>query len=208
MSLLTAVDIFNAACARIGEDPVQSFDDDDFGGQTASLIYEETVDFNLGIYRFSWSMEMRQLSRLTNAQPLTGWTKVFDLPPERLGPPLYLSDDITDPDRRFTRYTLTSERVHSDAEPLFAMIRFRPDPPRWSPPFRTATITALASKLAMASASDRTTMETLHQQAYGTPSEAFRGGQMGAAIRDDAHSTPPRRAGWENNPLSKAWRGG
>ena len=49
MALLTPIDIINTACARIGEEPVQSLTEDLGGGQSASLIYDETVDFNLGL---------------------------------------------------------------------------------------------------------------------------------------------------------------
>lgn len=208
MSLLTPEDIMNAACLRIGETPLQSFDDETPQGQAATLVYEEVVDFNLGIYLFSFSRKIAQLSVNDGAVPLSGWTYVFDLPPERIGPPQYVTDDITDPDRRFDRYSLVEATVHTDANPVFAMIRFRPDPQLWSAAFRSATITALAARLAMTQASDRNTADMLTREAYGTVSEAYRGGQMGAAIRDDSYATPPRPQNRDNNPLTRAMSGG
>jgi hypothetical protein len=208
MSLLTPVAIINAACAVIGEDPIEDLDEDTFGGQAASLVYEKIVDFNLSLTQFSFAREIRQLSKVTGATPLTGWTYVYEIPGSRIGAPLWLTDDVTDPDRRFARYTLTADQIHSDADPLFAMVRFRPDPNRWSATFRAATISAIAAELAMVVASDRTTHDTFMAKAYGTPSEQLRGGQMRAALTEDGLANPPRKAGWDNNPLTRAWRSG
>ena len=209
MALLTNLDIVNAACARIGADPLQDIDEETFGGQAASLVYEQLVDFNLGINpAFSFAREMRQLSRLSSATPMTGRLYVFDIPGQHFGPPLWLTDDITNPDRRYTAFNLVAGKVHADADPLYASVRFRPDPPAWPATFKAATITALASQLAMALASDRNLAADLRTEAYGTPQENFRGGQMRAAIFEDSMATPPRKANWFNNPLERAWRGG
>ncbi len=208
MPLLTAIDIVNAAFNRIGEDPIETFEEDGGGEQDASLIYEEVVGFNLGLQPsgFTFAREVRQLSKLANQTPLTGFANVFDIPGPYSGLPVYLSDDITDPGRRFTGFILTGGRVHSDADPLFAMVKFVPDPHRWTDTFRSATITAIASRLAFAVASDRNTQAELRQEAYGTQSENFRGGMMRAALAEDAFANPPRRADVDNNPLTRAWR--
>lgn len=209
MALLTAVDIVNAACARIGAEPIQSFDDETDIAQAALLQYEETVDFNLSLSTFSsWAMEVRPLSRNSGATPLSGWTYVYDIPGPRLGPPVWLSDDITDPDRRTVRFTLVGNQVHADDETLHAFVKFRPDPERWPPAFRAATIAALAARFAISFASDRALAQQLQEEAYGTPSENHRGGKMRAAISEDSFATPPRKANWNNNPLERAWRGG
>jgi len=205
MPLTTSLDIINAACALIGEDALQSFDGE--AGQAAHSIYEAAVNFNLGIYPFSFGKELHQLARVTGATPLSGFTNVFDLPPDRLGPPIYVTDDATDPGRRFARFALVGDVVHCDADPLFAMIKILPAPHRWSATFRSCTITACAAQLAFSLASDRQTLETMNSLAYGSPIENFRGGQMRAAINEDAQATPPRRADWGNNPLTNSWRG-
>lgn len=208
MALLTPIDIINAACARIGEEPVQSLTEDLGGGQSASLIYEETVDFNLGLQPsgFAFAREIRQLSRLTDAVPLTGYAFVYDIPQPYTGLPVYLTDDAKDPDRRFDQFILTNAQVHSDADPLFAMVKFRPDPHRWTGTFKTATITALGGKLAYAIASNRNAYSDFMTEAYGTPSENFRGGQMRAALSEDGFANPPRNIQTRHNPLDRAWR--
>jgi hypothetical protein len=206
MALLVALDIINAACARIGADPLETLDEETDGGQAASFIYEDVVDFNIGLNPFYFAMEYRQLSRIDGARPFSGYDFVFDVPGERLGPPLYLSDDVTDPDRRFTEYVLSNGQVHASVEPLFAKVKFRPDPHLWIATFKTCTITACASRLALALASDRALYGELDTEAYGTPTENRRGGQMRTAITEDAQAQPPRRRDVRNNPLELAWR--
>lgn len=208
MALTTALDIVNAACMRIGAEPLQDIDEETSGGMAASLLYEEIVDFNLGLNPFSFAREMRQLSKLSTATPLTGWLYVFDIPGQHFGPPMWLTDDITNPDRRFTRYTLSAGQVHSDADPLYGSILFRPDPQRWSATFRSATIAALAAQLSLALASDRSLYKELQTEAYGTPTENHRGGKMRTAITQDSLATPPRKADWDNNPFARARLGG
>ena len=210
MALLTNIDIVNAACARFGEDAPQSFDDDVAGAGPVSQIYETVLDFNLGVYQFAFSKQLFALSvddAITS--PASGYARVFDLAPEALELPIYITDNAKAPDNRFNRYVLLDGQVHSDATQLYAMCRYRPDPRKWSPTFRAATITALASKLCLAMAHDKDLSDRLHVEAYGNPSEAYRGGQLGAAIRADAFSTPPRPVDWvANNPFVNARQGG
>ncbi|MGI2031944.1 hypothetical protein ACRQ1B_06080 [Rhizobium panacihumi] len=209
MALLTVLDIVNTACAMIGEEPVQSLTDDLGGGQSASVLLEAVIDFNLGLQPsgFHFAREVRQLSHLTDAVAYTGFEFVFEVPGEKIGPPVFFTDDPSDPDRRYTRFLLTSGRVHADDNPLYAMVNFRPDPHLWTATFKMATITALSGYLAFAIASDRNTQAQQLQAAYGTPSENFRGGQMRAALSEDGFANPPRRVSVARNPLEASWRG-
>jgi hypothetical protein len=205
MALASTVNIANAALARIGADPVQDFNDDDDEGRAAGFAYERVVEFNFGIYPFSFAKEIRQLSVNSAATPLSGFTYVYDLPPERLGQPIYITDDVTDPDRRFSKFALVGSEVHASPDALFAMIRFLPAPNLWSPTFKSATISALCADFALSIAHDKSLADQMHRLAYGTSSENYRGGELGAAMRADAYSTPPRGANWgRNNPFYNA----
>ncbi|MHA7968982.1 hypothetical protein [Rhizobium sp. CAU 1783] len=208
MALMTMADIINAACARIGEEPVQDFADDLGGGQSSLLIYEETVDFNLGLQPsgFFFAREVRQLSKIDGATPFTGYEHVFDIPQPAIGPPVFLTDDPSDPDRRYVDFILTNNQVHAADNPLYAMVKFRPDPHRWSPTFRSATITAIAGHLAFAITSDRNQRSDLLTLAYGTSQENYRGGMMRAALSEDGFANPSRSIKVDNNPLTGAWR--
>lgn len=208
MPLQTALDIVNASCAEIGFDPLQDLDQDTIGGEAASSIFETVTDFNLGMAPFSFGMEFRQLSKNTETPAFTGYAYQYDVPGEILGPPRWFTDDITDPDRRYTEFVLTAGKVLSSADPLFAFVKFRPDPHRWPPCFRKVTISGISAHLALALASDRALHDTILRRAYGTPSESFRGGEMKAALQEDAQATPPRKAAWHNNPFERSWRSG
>ena len=200
------LDIVNAACARIGAEPLQDWDGDE--GQAAHLSYQDVVQFNLAQTPFSFAIEPVQLSLIDGATALTGYAHVFDVPGEWLEPPIYLTDDITDPQRVYSRYRLVRRQVHAADNPLWAFRKFTPSPKDWSAPFRSATICAIAARLAMALASDRAMYDLLETEAYGTPSEMKRGGLLGVAIQRDAFATPARRTPMLNNPLSRAWTSG
>lgn len=209
MALTTDLAVANAACLRIGIGALgeEGLDADDERSQAISTAYDDTVNFNLGVYLFSWSKTIVQLSADDLATPMTGWTKVFDLPAERIGEPLYITDDITTPSRRFSKFTLLGDQVQSNAAELWAQIRIRPQPAKWTPLFLSATITATAAKLALTVREDKDLSARLERLAYGDPIENYRGGQLGAAIRSDSFSNPPRQPNWNDNPLTRAWSG-
>lgn len=209
MALLQHLDIVNAACARFGAEPFESLDQDIEGAGPVSLLYEDLVGFNLGIYLFSFSKQLFALSvDDAIATPLSGYKYAFDLPPEALELPIYVTDNVRDPDHRFSRYVILDGKVHADANPLFAMCRYLPDPRKWTPTFRSATVTSFASRLALALADDRNLANDLTTEAYGNPSENYRGGQLGAAIRADSFSTPPRSNNWLSSNVLIDARGG
>ena len=69
-----------------------------------------------------------------------------------------------------------------------------------------AAITAVAAELCVPLTHDRALADAKKVDAYGTPSDNFRGGKLGAAIRADAYSAPPRAQDRDNNPLTTAWQ--
>lgn len=204
MPVLAPLDIVNRACARIGCDPLQTLSEDTIGGRSAELVYGSVIEFMLGVYRFSWSREFRQLSQLEGASPLSAYALAYQLPPDRLGPPLRIVDDPT-VDRGFSAFLLTGDLVLSDVAPLYAEICILPPPARWSTAFREAATLLVAGELALAIAHDKDLRERLRADALGTPSAQPRGGAMAAAMAADAQATPPRRL-QANNPLLDAWR--
>lgn len=208
MPLAAHLDVVNAACTGIGVSPLgnDGMDEDSDVGQAVASAYWTVLDFNLGVYLFGFAQTTTQLSVNDLATPLTGYSYVFDMPAEAIGEPLWITDSITNPARRFSAFKLQERTIHASKSPLYAQIRYRPEPNRWSPAFRAATITALQASLALSHREDKGLSDQLHERAYGTPSEGYRGGQFGAAIRADAFSVPPRQANWDNNPLTNAWR--
>lgn len=203
------VAIANAACALIGESPIEDFVSDLGGGQSAGLLYGLVVDFNLGLQPsgFSFAREVRQLSKVDDVTPFTGYEHVFSIPGPSTGLPVYFTDDPSDPRRRYTRFLLTNGQVHASDNPLYASVNFRPTPDRWTGTFKNATVHALAAKLAWAISSDRNSHDRLNELAYGPPSFDNRGGMMRGALNEEGFANPPRPANWGNNPLTNSWRG-
>lgn len=202
--MIDKLEIVNRAMLRIGADPLQDLEDETLGGQAADLVYDSVIEFALGVYVFSFARQMMQLSELATATPLTGFARVFQLPAERLGPPLRVTDSITDPDHRYHRYQLQGETVHADETPLFAEIKFLADPVAWSGTFRDFAVLAVAAEYALSIGHDKSLRKDMRVNAYGNPSENYRGGALGAAIREDSFATPPKTAGWDNNPLTRS----
>uniref|UniRef100_UPI003BA8DCF7 hypothetical protein n=1 Tax=Stappia sp. TaxID=1870903 RepID=UPI003BA8DCF7 len=207
MSLDQPLDIVNAACSLIGHEPLQDLAEETLGGQSAALLYDKVVDFNLALEPFDFAHDLRQLSAVAGPAPASGYATVWDIPGARLGPPRWFTDDPSDPDRRFSRFVMMRGQVHATADVLWAYVPFRPEPWEWSALFRAATVTALAGDLALAIASDTNLSNRLKTDAYGVPSENYRGGQMRAAITANSQAAPPRKADWRNNPFERAWRG-
>lgn len=203
------LDIINAACALLGADPVQSLEDDVDGAGAAGVLYLPVLEFNLGLYPWGFAKQLFSLSVNDQVVPNTGYRFAFDLPPEAIELPLYVTDNVKNAERRFDGYVLIDGKVHADANALWAMCRYRPDPQRWTPLFRKAMISSFAAALALPIAADRNARDDFQRQAYGTASESYKGGEIGAAMRSEAYSTPPRSTGWaDNNVLINARRGG
>ena len=202
---LEPINIVNRACARIGIDPIESFADE-FAGTKAGQIYDALVEFCLGVYGFSWGQKMVALTRLSEASTL-GFDYVYQLPGDRLGPPLRLSDDAANAHPDFARYTLSEDKVHTSAAAVYALIKFKPDPALWSAPFAEVVTLALAGDLAFMFADDGNTQAQYLERAFGAPQEQCRGGAMAVAINEDARATPPRRLPQGNDPFTRAHNG-
>lgn len=199
------LDVVNDARDLVGLDAIGAFGEDEPGGIGAEAIFRNEVGFALGVGTFSWASRVFLLSLLEEAAP-TGHARLFRLPSERIGPPLRLTDDATDPDRIFNAFVLLGEDVASDAAALWAECKYMPSPRLWSATFRQTIVVALAGRFAYSATADRNTEADKLRQAYGSPSELFRGGLMGAAIAEDARAKPPRRIDMARNPFLDSWR--
>lgn len=207
-SFATDIEIVAAICARLSVEPIQSLDEDSLAGQQVAQIYYPLVDFCLGLAPWSFARRTRQLVLAPGVVSNLGFAYVHTLPAERIGPPERLIADVTRPDMTIQAFDYDEEgRVHSDYDPLYAQITIRPLPIGWAPMFREAVIAAGAAALAEALTGNSSLKSDLHAEAFGTPSEKFRGGKMGAALSADSRNTPARRLP-SNNPLLAAWGAG
>ncbi|WP_054782864.1 hypothetical protein [Pseudovibrio denitrificans] len=155
MSYYSPEAIINRACARVGLEPLQSLTDDLPGGQSANLVYQGVISFLLGHYPWSFALTTRQLSILHGVQAFAGYSNVFQLPPDRLGPPKKLTTSPRDPESTFTDFTPEEDKVHADVPELYALIPYSARPDMWSSAFMEAATLALSAELVMAIAPER-----------------------------------------------------
>lgn len=198
--------VIRSACARIGADPPATFDAAE-ADAAIGAVYWSVVDFCLDLHPWAFCRETRPLGRLADCAPVPGWSHAHALPPDAIGEPLAV---LTDPKcaAPCTRWALHGGTILSDEHRLWATVAVRTPPERWPGAFREAVILALAGELALSLASNDGLRDELRKAAFGTPSEAFRGGAIGVAIRNQAWRTPAGRLPTGCNPLTAAWRGG
>jgi lipoprotein signal peptidase len=94
---------------------------------------------------------------------------------------------------------------HSDADPLYASIRFRPDPQKWSSTFRSATVAAIAAQFALYMASDGNLYDRLVLPGLEWHAPLERLGQPVYAVRDWIHVTVPGVIDWPIFNLADSW---
>lgn len=202
--MFSALDVIADACAVIGEEPPAALTGDVQNGDECSRVYRNVVGFMLGTYPFSFGVRPFLLAEV-EAAPV-GFAHAYQMPAERLGPPVRLTDRIDDADAAAPFHTISGSEIWCDAAPLWAFFKVVPDPSSWSATFRQTAITAIAAELALSLASDRNTYAVLREAAYGPPSALFRGGYMASAIAEDARATPPRKLPSANPLIAARYR--
>lgn len=206
MPITDDIDIVNAACALLSVDPLQSMSDDMPGGQAAQTLYDPIVELCLGLAPWSFTRRTQQCGLLAAVTSNLGYSYVHQLPTGRIGLPERLLVDPIVPGSVIQAFEYDEEdRVHSNWNPVWAQYTVRPLPGRWHPVFRTAVIHAVAAGFCELLTGNSGMAKDLHEKAFGTPSEAYRGGLMRVALAADGRNTPARRLPEGSNPLLIAW---
>jgi hypothetical protein len=200
------VEILNAAFKLIGEEPLQSIDSETPAAAATVALWGRLVDFALGFYPWSFATRTMALTRTADATN-DGWLYSYQMPAERIGPPIAVAPrrDFRIP---FTDYCLIEDRLHTDAETIWAQLHFRAAAGAWSGAFTFAFTTALAGELALAITSDQKLRDTLRTDAWGPATAMGRGGLMGLAIQVDARAQPSPVLLADGGPLVTARMGG
>jgi hypothetical protein len=206
MAITSDLDIVNAACALLSVEPLQAMDEELPGGQAAQLLYAPIIDLCLGLAPWSFARRTRQCGLLAGVTSSLGFAHVHQLPADRVGPPERLLADPARPAAAVWAFDYDEEgRVHSDSKILYAQYTARVLPAMWHPVFRTAAIHAVAAGFCELLTGNSTMAAELQARTFGTPSEAYRGGLMRAALSADARATPARNLPAGSNPLLVAW---
>jgi hypothetical protein len=206
-AMLNEIEVIRRACDRIGITAPENLDEEVTAGVTAESLYEQEASFALNLYPWSFAQKLVRLTRLDD-EPIAGFSVIFQMP---VGDSVLHLDRVTDqpnvPDRNFTDFARYGDKIYSNAEDLYAVVRSMAKPHLWSPIFTKAVSTGLAGVLIEAVASDSKRADELERKAYGNPSELNRGGLIGTAMQTDSSTTPNKRMRMGRNPLTEAWSG-
>lgn len=203
--MLNEIGVIRRACDRIGILAPENLNEEVTAGVTAESLYEQEASFALALYPWSFAQQLVRLTKL-GEEPIAGYSVIYQMP---VGDSVLLLDRVTDqpnmPDRNFTDFKRFGDKIYSNADDLYAVVRSMAKPHLWSPIFTKAVSTGLAGVLIEAVASDGKRADELQRKAYGNPSEQNRGGLIGTAMQTDSSTTPNRRMRVGRNPLTDAW---
>lgn len=180
------VALYNAAMDELGGTPINAFDDATPAADGSERRYRNVRNFCLGLRAWSWQTTRAQLARLEAPSP-THFAYQYTLPEGKVMA-VYTSADT---DRPTTQFTLQGGKLHTNFEQIWITHDgLEPDPGTWSASFTAAVQKALAASACMQVTGDKGLRATLHAEAYGSPSEHYKGGLMGVAISEDSKSEP------------------
>lgn len=180
------IDIVNMALTRLGEKPIAALTEDTELADIVEANYEGVLDSLLCEHDWSFAKKKVQLARLAVA-PVNEWAYAYQLPADRIGPPLNIYDSTGTGIRPAGDYEVFGgDQVHTDYETVVAEYPFRPDESLLPPMFVQALADRLAHKLALSITDD----SGIHQIRLDEAERSMRR----AKSRDDRMDAPKRMA--------------
>lgn len=175
--------LVNWALTEIGLPASYSTDGEtSFGGQV-DRVWQRVLDRCFGLH--DWSFCRRTLKLVRHAaKPANGWPYGFDLPGDRIGPPLKVLCSADERDV-LRHYDIEGDAVFARQKDVWARCKVALAPDAWDGGFRDAFVTALAAELAVPTMQDIELRNELRRDAFGTASEGMTGGKFGRLIAQD-----------------------
>jgi len=175
-SLLSDLDLTNAALVKLGALPIAGFDDADASAAVAAALYPLVADAALTAHPWSFTLKRAKLTALVG-EPLADYTVRFALPADFLRA-IYLDDRGSSPP-----YALVGRELHTDASDVVLTYQARPAEDVFPPFFRAALVAKLAAELCIPVTESTSRAEALDRLAERELERAW-------AI-DRAQETPP-----------------
>ena len=199
--------IVNMALVDLGHPPAYSTDDETTLGGTVDRAWQLCVDHCAGLH--DWT-DFRRTTRLAphSATPENGWTYGFDLPGDRLGPPLKVLRSAGACEDPLRDYALEGGSLYANEPAVWARCKVYRDPKYWDGAWRAAFVKALASYLAVPLQQDFEARAEYWRVAFGSPSERGVGGMFGRLIAQDRAASPVASPMHRQDPLTLAHGGG
>jgi len=207
---LTKAMIVNWALAELGLAPSFSIDQETTLGGIVDMFWPRAIGHCFGLHDWTFC---RRTSRLTrqSAVPETGYRYGFDLPGDKIGPPMkLLSDPRRETPIRDSR--IEGRTVFVDEEAVYAVCKVAVAPAAWDWQWASAYATAFSSYLAVPLTQDYELAAEKYAAAFGTRSEGGTGGVFGRLIAQDRAAGPVGSNLLTNDPLtagrfSEPWHG-
>lgn len=204
-SELTRAMIVNWSLAELGLAANFSIDEQTPRGADVGIFWPRAIAHAFSLT--DWT-DFRRTSQLTrqSAAPDTGYTYGYDLPGDRLGPPMKL---LSDPRREtpLRDFRIEGDTMSCDEPVAWAVCKVERDPAYWDPQFANAFAVLLASYLAVPQLQDVDMAAEKMAQAIGTRGEGGTGGMFGRLIAQNKAAHPMASPLYRNDPLT-AGRGG
>lgn len=152
--MASQIDIVNMALTRLGAPPISALTEDTELADIVEANYFGVLDALLCEHDWSFAKKKLQLARLAVA-PVNEWSYAYQLPSDRIGPPLNLYDSTGTGIRPAEDYEVFGgDQVHTDYETVVCEYPFRPDESLLPAMFVQALADRLAHKLALSITDD------------------------------------------------------
>jgi hypothetical protein len=157
---LSSIELCNRAIARVGGNPIASFDDGSAESIVAGKEYEQKVAAALAAHRWRFAMELKSLGPPLAAVPADKWAYAFQLPADLLA--LHGITRLARP----VPYAVYGDKVLADEDAdLVAEYTFRQVEAKWPAYFVEAFVAELSSVFALALARDSSLSSALAGEA-------------------------------------------
>ena len=147
--MATDVSICSAALVMVGADEINSFDDETRESKLCGILYETTLQNVLTEHPWRFSLGRVELAELEDT-PLFGYTKAFQLPPDRLR---LISMETP------TAYEVFEDKLYTNVDPVRITYQFQPVESKFPPYFVRLMEFEMACLLAGALAEDESKLK-------------------------------------------------
>ncbi|MQB09670.1 hypothetical protein DXT96_07355 [Agrobacterium sp. ICMP 6402] len=199
--------IINQALTLIGAGSMFSVDDGSELSEQIEATWPMAVDHIFGMHDWSFSKKTFKNRRLVN-RPENGWAYAFELPGNRLGPPLCNLESAGSNPRTLRNFALEEGLLFANVPDTWSQCKVLVDPDYWDPPFRSAFIVALGGYLAVPVWQDADLQDQKFTQAFGTPSREGTGGMFGRLMAQDKTAAPIGTDFMASDPLTAVHHAG
>ncbi len=187
--MVTKIALIDRALVRIGQQPVKT--DKGERAEQVALIWDAVYEDLASEYSWTFATRTRPLARLT-APPDQHWEYAFQLPADRVGPPIAVYDTDDKDARPFKIWDLQGDRLLANKDALWATFTIDPEPLHWPGYFREIAVLLAAAEYALSEREDAVLRDRLRTSVFEPPS-AHMASKMQRARSRDAQSKPSKK---------------